>query len=207
MTMAEFAPLQPSKKVAAWRPSGGLLPRVAAALTLSLFSPRLPAQPRPSQYDVEAAYVLNFGKFTQLSASSQAPGRSTYDICIVGQDTIGPAVEKLAASDTIQGRAVRVLRGLDASRARACDIVFIGTHAGDAIRQDLENLSGAGVLTVGDSPEFLDDGGMIQFVVENSHVRFAVNLNAVRGARLVLSSQLLRVALWVEGEPKPEAAP
>ena len=176
----------------------------AAPLALTLFRPQLTAQSRPSQYDAEAGYLLDFGKFTQLSTGSQARRRATFDICIVGRDSIGPDIDKLAANDTVAGRAVRVLHGIEASQARTCAIAFIGTLTGDAIREDLDMLSTAGVLTVGDSPDFLDDGGMIQFVMQKNHVRFAVNLNAVHKAHLVLSSELLRVALYVKGEPQPE---
>jgi hypothetical protein len=45
---------------------------------------------------------------------------------------------------------------------------------------------------------------MIQFVTQQSHVRFAVNLDAVRNARLSLSSELLRVAISVTGKPPAE---
>lgn len=205
--MAEHSPLQTSKRRAAGRSSAPILSCAAALLALTLFWPQVPAQGRPSQYDVEAAYLLDFGKFTQLSAGSQALRRATFDICIVGRDPIGPSIDKLAANDNVDGRAVRVLHGIDASKARTCAIALIGTHTSDAIREDLEMLSNADVLTVGDSPEFLNDGGMIQFVMQNNHVRFAVNLNAVRKAHLVVSSELLRVALFVQGEPKPEVGP
>lgn len=201
--MVEHAPLQPSKRRAAGRSSAGFLPCAAALLALTLFWPQLSAQSRPSQYDVEGAYLLDFGKFTQLSIGSQALRRATFDICIVGRDWIGPDIDKLAANDTVDGRTVRVLHGIDPSHARTCAIALISTHAADAIREDLDMLSNADVLTVGDSPDFLNDGGMIQFVIEKNHVRFAVNLDAVRKAHLVLSSQLLRVALYVKGEPQP----
>ncbi|MGH9590584.1 MAG: YfiR family protein [Terracidiphilus sp.] len=202
--MAENAPLQASKRRAAAFSSARLLPCAVALLAFTSFGPRLHAQSRPSQYDVEAAYLLDFGRFTQLSTGSQALRRATFDICIIGRDPIGPSIDKLAANDNVDGRAVRVLHGIDASQARTCAIALIGTHAGDAVREDLDMLSSSDVLTVGDSPDFLNDGGMIQFVMQKNHVRFAVNLNAVRKAHVVLSSQLLRVALYVKGEPRLE---
>ena len=176
---------------------------VVAVLMAAAFLPRSAAQARPSQYDVEGAYLLNFGKFTEISPDSQALRRTTFDICLVGRDTIGPAIDKLAGNDMIGNRAVRILHGVSAAQARTCAVVFISSHESDAVRDELNILSGADVLTVGDSPDFLNEGGMIQFVVIKDHVRFAVNLDAVRRAHLVLSSQLLRVALYVKGEPQP----
>jgi hypothetical protein len=48
---------------------------------------------------------------------------------------------------------------------------------------------------------------MIQFVIIENHVRFAVNLEGARGAQLSLSSELLKVAISVNGASLPEVRP
>jgi hypothetical protein len=50
------------------------------------------------------------------------------------------------------------------------------------------------VLTVGESPDFLTKGGMINFVLESGKVRFDVNVPAASARGLSLGSRLLRVA-------------
>lgn len=204
--MAQPAPTQRSKRRIAW-PAVFRLRAGLAALGLAVFVLPLAAQTRPSQYDVEGAYLLDFGKFTQLTAASQALRRATFDICILGRDPIGPTIDKLAGDETIDRRKVRIVRDINAAQARTCALAFISTRDDDRIREALNALAGSDVLTVGDSPDFLNDGGMIQFVVQDDHVRFSVNLDAVRKTHLVLSSQLLRVALYVKGQPQPEVAP
>jgi hypothetical protein len=52
----------------------------------------------------------------------------------------------------------------------------------------------APVLSVGESPNFLKAGGMINLFVEGGRVRFDVNLSAASARGLVPSSKLLRVA-------------
>jgi hypothetical protein len=44
------------------------------------------------------------------------------------------------------------------------------------------------VLTVGESRNFAEDGGMIGFSIEENKVRFAINLAAVNGAKLKVSA-------------------
>ena len=51
-----------------------------------------------------------------------------------------------------------------------------------------------GTLTVGDSPDFLRNGGVIAFAVENRRVRFDINLKGAESAGLKISSKLLNVA-------------
>lgn len=159
------------------------------------------AETRPSEYDVKAAYLFNFGKFMRLSGAAPAPAHTAFNICILGHDPIGHVLDEITANETIDGRAVRVARIADAYAARDCQVVFVSADEGDGIRADLAALGTADVLTVSDAPEFLKYGGMIQFITEKNHVRFAVNLAAVNRTHLVLSSELLRVALSVAGQP------
>jgi hypothetical protein len=49
-------------------------------------------------------------------------------------------------------------------------------------------------LTVGEGDEFLRQGGMVAFVIENRRVRFDVNQTTAANAGLTLSSRLLMVA-------------
>jgi hypothetical protein len=159
------------------------------------------AQPKPSEYDVKAAYLFNFGKFMRLSGAAAAQRHANFEICILGHDPIGHVLDDLTANETIDNRAVRVVRVTDAYAARECDVVFISPDEGEGIRADLTALGKSDVLTVSDAPEFLKAGGMVQFVTQGNHVRFAVNLDAVGRTHLVLSSELLRVALTVTGKP------
>jgi hypothetical protein len=56
-------------------------------------------------------------------------------------------------------------------------------------------------------PDFLTQGGMIQFQLVAHRVRFSVNLDAVTRARLTMSSELLKVAFSVKGRTPEGGAP
>ena len=57
---------------------------------------------------------------------------------------------------------------------------------------------GAGVLTVGQGGNFMRDGGIIAFVIENRRVRFDINQSAAAKAELKMNAKLLSVARSVE---------
>jgi len=165
------------------------------------------AQDHPSEYDVKSAYLLKLGSFVHFP--EEATKSPNFDICIVGESPIAQIVEKAAHDETIDGRPVRVVRHDKAADARACAVVFL---AGSGhMEKDLTALQGADALTVSDAPQFLDRGGMIQFVLDHSRVRFGVNLEAVSHTHLQLSSELLKVAQFVKSrtaeatpaQPKP----
>lgn len=205
--MVEHVLSPPRRKRLALRAAAGPRYAIAAAVLAFFVTCSLLGQARASQYDVESAYLLDFGKFLRQSSPSKAPQRPTFDVCIVGHDSFGRALDRLAANESINGRAVRIVRDVAPSQARACAIAFFGSGDNDAIREGLSALSDADVLTVSDAPNFLNDGGMIQFVLQRDHVRFAVNLDALRKTNLALSSQLIRVALYVMGHPLPGGKP
>jgi hypothetical protein len=193
-----------------WRIVGACVTRTGrnwpliACCTVALFSY---AQNRISEYAVKAAYLFNFGKFVRFTPSEVIQDRHSFDICIVGEDPLGHALDDLTANERLDNKPVRVLRLKSAAEARGCAIAYISAAEGDRVENDLDSLRGHEVLTVSDATEFLRHGGMIQFVSVENHVRFAVNLDAVRNAQISLSSELLRVAISVSGETSLEVRP
>jgi hypothetical protein len=160
-----------------------------------------------SESDVKAAYLFNFGKFVRFTSSDAVNKRQSFDVCIVGADPLGATLDELTANEQLDGKPVRVVRLKNAADARGCAIAYISASEGARVGSDLDALRGQPVLTVSDAANFLQQGGMIQFVTVSNHVRFAVNLDAVRSAQLNLSSELLRVAISVNGEPAAGVRP
>ena len=151
-----------------------------------------------SEYDVEAAYLYNFGKFVRWPADAMSGSRS-FDICVLGRDPFGARLDQLIANDQMEGKPIRKRLIAHASEAAGCAIVYIADSEAANREKIISALDGKGCLTVSGLPHFLEDGGTIQFLVEDKRVRFAVNLDAAAKSRLVLSSELLKVAMSVTG--------
>jgi hypothetical protein len=125
-------------------------------------------------------------------------------ICVLGSDAILPVLERITLHEQIDNRRVQVRHYDKAAEARSCAIVYLSRSETERMDEDLAALQGAHALTVGDDPQFLAHGGMLQFVLQKDRVRFAVNLEAVSRGELRLSSELLRVAAWVSGASRAE---
>jgi iron complex outermembrane receptor protein len=63
----------------------------------------------------------------------------------------------------------------------------------------LENLRGASILTVGETDQFIQQGGIINLVTQENRVLFEVNLGVAEQAQLRISSKLLTLAKTVQG--------
>ena len=92
---------------------------------------------KPSEYDVKAAYLFNFGKFIRLPANAPSAQSATFDICIFGQDPISRILEGITRNEQIDNRPVRVVRTKGASEDRSCAIAYIGASEDDHIESDL----------------------------------------------------------------------
>ena len=155
-----------------------------------------PAEPPRSEYDVKAAFLLNFTKFVEWPPESFADTNSPISICILGKDPFGHTLDDIVQGETVNGRKLAVRRIAQMPASNECQVVYVATNDHETGR-GLANL-GAGVLTVGDGESFIRDGGMIAFIVQNRRVRFDIKQSAADNAGLKLSSKLLSVARSVQ---------
>jgi uncharacterized protein DUF4154 len=155
---------------------------------------------KPSEYQVKAAYLYNFGKFVQWGSHPSEVKDQFFDICVLGKNPFGPALGNLAGQ-TINGHSVVPLEIGKAEEAAKCNVLFVGTSEEGHLNSILAELQKMPVLTVSDIPKFCARGGIIEFVVQDNRVRFEVNRTAADRAGLALSSDLLKVAVRVETNP------
>ena len=160
-------------------------------------------QARPTESQVQVAYLYNFGKFVQWPADAPVAKSGYFNICIYGLDPFGPILNTTVVGEKIDGKGVLAKRVADLHEAASCQILFISSSENSRLSKILEGLSGAAVLTVSDMPQFLERGGMIHFILDKKRVRFEVDLTATQNAGLNLSSELLKVAAAVKGSPSP----
>jgi hypothetical protein len=151
-------------------------------------------QAKPTEYQVKAAYLYNFGRFVKWSQPSNQSPLSSFPICVLGDDHFGPVLDNTVAGERIDNLPITVRRLSSPADATGCRIVFVDRSEEHRLANVLPLLSHSGVLTVSDMPGFTDKGGMIQFRLAGDRVRFDVNLAAAERAGLTLSSDLLKVA-------------
>jgi hypothetical protein len=171
------------------RAFGGVL-----CLLATVGSPLCHAADPPLEYQVKAAFLLNFAKFVEWPANALAAPDAPISICILGDDPFEGALDQMVEGESIDGRKIAVKRMKRPSGSPACQILFVSKSEKSFSASEL----GTGVLTVGETEGFLAHGGVIALVIEDRRVRFDVGKSAAEKAGLKLSSKLLRVARSVE---------
>jgi hypothetical protein len=187
----------------------GKLTSIRAMLRLSCVIAFLiwPAALNPlagSEYDVEAAYLLNFGKFVQWPADVVRT-ETSFDICILGQDPFNGKLQNLVANERMDGKPIHDRSIVNTTEEEGCSIIYVAESEEAHLAKTVATFDRRGELLVSGLPHFLDNGGTIQFVIERHRVRFEVNLDSASKDGLILSSELLKVAVSVTGKPQSGA--
>ena len=175
---------------------------IALALGAALGCLRVSAQ-QGLEYEVKAAYLYNIIDFVTWPSSAFANASDPIRVCIVGADPFGAVLDRTMAGPGPDKRAIVVERVRDENGVANCSLIFVPRASAARADAVIRSAAARPMLTVGDTPEFLDKGGMLAFAVDGGRVRFDVNPSAAAAKGLGLSSRLLRVARNVVGNAKP----
>jgi hypothetical protein len=148
------------------------------------------------EYSVKAAYLYNFAKFVEWPAETGDLGKPLV-IAVLGKNDFGAVLKRTVQGETVNGRVISVLSVSRLEDLLYCHILFLGSLNKKRLAGILRATEGAGILTVSETDEFIQLGGVIAFVSEGNKIRFEINLGAARQNRLNISAKLLRVAKGV----------
>lgn len=175
---------------------------VLACLLVPTFAQAATQEVLP-EYQVKAAYLFNFLKFVEWPDDTFADPLAPFVIGVVGDDPFGSALPQVVTGKTVQGRDLVIRLYRPDEDLRGAQILFISASERKKFPAILAGLRGSTVLTVADTPGFLDAGGMIQFISESQRVRFGINAEAASRARLKISAKLLSLAKVIGGIASP----
>jgi hypothetical protein len=149
---------------------------------------------RVSEQNVKAAYVYNLARFVEWPAQSLHTHTAPITLCILGQTPVSSALAEAVKGEKIDDRALLVQPLSTARQAGGCHVLFIAASERKDLHVILSDLKDVGLLTVGETEEFLDEGGAVNFKLEGTKVRIEINMNAVDRQKLRISPRLLSLA-------------
>lgn len=210
MNQAAGSSRSPNPRGSVFGPSGRcrpLLPSgfvLIASLLLTTYLVAQDARPTPTQ--VEAAYLFNFGKFARWQSEKNATPDS-FGICVLGRDPFGAVLDATVAGESIGGKHITVGKFSRIQEASGCSVLYISSSEEARLGPILAAAQRQSLLTVSDIPHFVERGGIIGLVTQQSKIRFEVNRTVAQQSNLVLSSELLKIATRVIDQPIPVGQP
>jgi hypothetical protein len=181
-----------SGRIRLWR-SLAMQSRLMAITILGLIS-AAGLQAQVDQYQVKALFLYNFARYVEWPAQTFASANDSIAICILGRNPFGAGLEQAISGKAVEGRSL-VVHEISALPAPcSCHILFVTGSERKRFQSVAAALRESGVLTVGETPGFAKDGGVINFKLEDGKVRFEINVEAAAQERLRISSKLLSLA-------------
>jgi hypothetical protein len=168
---------------------------------LLLCLPALTASPAAAQskeYQIKAAFLLNFTQFVQWPAAAFAGAAAPLCIGVLGDDPFGAALEETVRGESIQDHKLTVRRAQKLEDLADCQLVFVSKSENGRVPEILAKIDSHPVVTVSEVAGFAKQGGTINFYREQNKVRFEINPAAARQSGLKISSQLLALGKIVE---------
>lgn len=147
---------------------------------------------------VKAAYLYNFAKFVDWPPVILQTTEDPVVICVVGEERTGDALEHSVIGKKAKGRPIHTRRPHSPEEFKSCHILFVGFSDKDHIAKVLREVRSWSVLTVGQSPDFLPLGGMINLAQRDRTIELEIAPEVPKLVGLNVSSQLLLVARVVK---------
>ncbi len=154
-----------------------------------------------SEYDVKAAFLFHFAQFVEWPPEAFKDASSPLTYCTIGEDPFHGALEQSLNGKTIGARPLRVQHLKQTQEITGCQVLFVGAGEARRLGGAIAGVSGNGVLLVGETEHFIQEGGIIGFCLEQNKIRFEINLEAAGKAKLKISAKLLTLARTVIGNP------
>jgi uncharacterized protein DUF4154 len=150
------------------------------------------------EHQVKARFLCNFARYVEWPSESFKTLNDPIVICILGNDPFGTALDQAVNGNQVEGRPFLVRPISSIPPNLHCHILFVPSSERKRFRSIAGSLEGSAILTVGETQGFPADGGVINFGLEEGHVRFEINLDAAGRKHLRISSRLLSLAQAVK---------
>jgi hypothetical protein len=167
--------------------------RRSAVATIALAIAGVRAHAEPTEPEVKAEFVERFIRFVDWEPKSLG---DDFVACVVGDSPETPYLQRIARARKLKDRRgqVAVVAPDRLDKLAGCNAVVIGSVDKKQLALVLARTAGRPVLTIADAPGAADAGAIVNFYIEDEHVKYEINVRAAEDAGLVLRAKLLRLA-------------
>jgi hypothetical protein len=152
----------------------------------------------------KAGLIYKFALFVEWPTSAFAAAESPMVIGVLGDDSFAAALGGIVEGKTIYKRKLVVTKlkwSKDPKDFKDCTMLYIAAPEAAHGDELIHMLRGTPTLSISDFAGFARHGGITNLYLEDSKIRFEVNVDAAKESGLNISSQLLSVARTVHTDP------
>lgn len=145
------------------------------------------------EYQLKVAYIYNFLRLINWPESTLNADDSTMDVCVYRYNPFGSNLMKLE-SKKIDNHPIKV-HLLQTPEQGPCHLVFL--PSGTSIEPELLESFAASTLLIGETNGFIENGGDIEFILMDPHLKFRINNTSLKEKGFQPRASLLELAIEV----------
>ena len=155
------------------------------------------------EYQVKATYIYRIASYVTWPGHGAAAERlptNAITIGIVGQDPFGDYLNRISTARLIHDKQIIIKHIRSIDQYSPCHILFVPSGEDPSlVAEILKRAKQTPTLTIGESPGFAENGGIINFFIVNNKVKFEINPDAANDVDLKLNAKLLQTGRIVRG--------
>lgn len=141
------------------------------------------------EYKAKSIFIFSVCKFTTWPEDSNREASDPFIISVLGKLPHGSQIfipkGKTIANRTIVLKSIKKLEQINGS-----NVLFITSSENHRIQTILDYVGNKSILTVGDTEGYAQKGVIINFFIDNKQLRFEINPDSIKKAKLAIHSQL-----------------
>jgi len=147
---------------------------------------------------VRLGFLLNFARYVEWPETALKPNAPLRICLVLGDGAVAGRADELG-KQSVREHSIQVKHVLRPTDVGDCQIVYFPSDLPATFLANwIQTIAGTPSLTVSETPDFIEIGGMIGLVEVGGRYRFDVNLGNVRRSGLRMSSYLLKLARTVK---------
>ncbi len=144
------------------------------------------------EYTAKSLLTLNLARYSEWPPDAFKNNKSHIQMCLFGREIVP---EAFAAIDnkSVGNKTLTVQTINDIKDIENCHLLYVATQTNKADRLLAES-SLRHILTIGESSDFLANGGMVYLAMSDSKINLHISLNATQKAGVQISARVLKLA-------------
>jgi len=146
-----------------------------------------------AEYAVKAAYIYNILRFVSWPDGHLLAQTDTVNICLLKQNPFKQYLEPIK-SMAITGRSIRLKTIQSLKSSSDCHLIFFQQEEQQETPLFKQFIQSSDAILLGENIEFINDGGMFGFFIQNNKVKLGANRKAISNPDIHISALLLEVS-------------
>jgi hypothetical protein len=157
-----------------------------------------------SEDAVKAAYLYRFVGY--VGWPTEVSGSKPFTIAVLDAPGVARELQRLLPGHPIGGGIAQVREIARVQDAGSAQVLYVGAGHADFLSALNSQVVSKSILLVTDQAGGLQSGSVLNFLNIDHRVRFEISLTAAERVHLRISSELLSIAIRVQGTRRPDEA-